>query len=502
MHTFRWLLLSFFIFISACAAPKALNKSFLAPRSIAELQHHIDTILQDSSLYQTRTGIKVVSLETGEVLYGKNSELLFHPASNMKLLTTATALAKLGPNFRFKTILAADTASVVDSTINGNLYLKGFANPDLTTKDLWWMVHLLKERGVKRIVGDLICDETYFDDLYLGNGWMWDDASAWYYAPIGALTVNDNCVTVKVKPGRNIGDSLLVYLEPSTSYMKIENYGVTVDSTDTTRLKAFKVERKWQQRENTVVVEGGLTPESSEKVFDIEVVDPALYVGTLFNEILQNDNINLQGKILKGPAPDTSLVLFQHSSPPLTETILNTNKISDNLSAELILKTLGAELRGLPGTAKKGLSVIKEFFEEIGVDTTTFKLADGSGLSRYNIVSPDQIVKLLQAMHQDFRVQAEFKASLPIAGVDGTLKNRMKNTPAEGKLRAKTGSLSGVSTLSGYTTTADGELLAFSMMMEHFVVSTSKIRDVQDRIGAVISEFRRQAVTKATDYFE
>ncbi len=481
----------FLIFVFACAAPTKLKTSF-DKKAVEKLRHEINTILQDSSLYQSRTGIKVVSLRTGEVLYAKDSQLLFHPASNMKLLTTAAALAKLGPDFRFKTILCADTSAFVDSTISGNLYLKGFANPDLTTQDLWWMVQQVKMLGVKKITGNLICDESYLDDVYRGRGWMWDDASAWYWAPISALTVNDNCVTVKVKPAANRGDSLQVRLSPPTSYMKITNYGVTVDSSDTTQLRAFKVERNWQEQENIVVIEGALTPESPEKEFVIDVMNPALYAGTLLGEILRQENVHFEGEVLKGEVPDTNFVLVEHLSLPLISSIINTNKISDNLSAELILKTLGAEIRGQPGTAEKGLAVIKEFLYEIGVDTTTIELADGSGNSRYNVISPDHVVALLQAMYQDFRVGAEFLASLPIAGVDGRLKNRMKDTPARGKLRAKTGTLRGVSNLSGYTTTADGEPLAFAIMMEHFVVPVSRIRDIQDRIGALLSGFSRE----------
>ncbi|MFQ5772193.1 MAG: D-alanyl-D-alanine carboxypeptidase/D-alanyl-D-alanine-endopeptidase, partial [bacterium] len=310
-----------------------------------------------------------------------------------------------------------------------------------------------------------------------------------------------NCVTVRLKPGKNIGDTLMVAMEPPTTYMKIENFGTTVDTTDTTRLKEFKVERKWRPPENTIVVEGGLALHSKEREFVIDVVDAALYTGTLFAEFIQQQNIDFKGKILKGVIPDTSVQLVTHLSQPFTQTLINTNKVSDNLSAELILKTLGAEEKGTPGTAKKGISTINEFFYEIGVDSTTFELADGSGVSRYNVISPDLIIALLQTMHKDFRVQAEFKTSLPIAGVDGTLKNRMKNTPAEGKLRAKTGSLRGVSALSGYTTTADGELLAFSMIMEHFVVPTSKIREIQDRIGALISGFSRKGLLKESNSF-
>jgi PBP4 family serine-type D-alanyl-D-alanine carboxypeptidase len=237
-------------------------------------------------------------------------------------------------------------------------------------------------------------------------------------------------------------------------------------------------------------VTGGLAFNSQPKEFFIEVVEAANYTGTLFAEMLASEHISLAGKILKGVAPDSSVKLVEHRSAPLSDLISHTNKVSDNLYAELILKTLGVEQQGTPGTAKKGLSAIKQFFHEIEVDTTAFELADGSGVSRYNVVSPDQIIALMQAMYADFRVQAEFLASLPIAGVDGTLEKRMKGTAAAGKLRAKTGSLRGTSALSGYTTTADGEPLAFSMIMEHFVVPIAKIRAVQDRIGVLISGFR------------
>jgi D-alanyl-D-alanine carboxypeptidase/D-alanyl-D-alanine-endopeptidase (penicillin-binding protein 4) len=275
--------------------------------------------------------------------------------------------------------------------------------------------------------------------------------------------------------------------------MKIVNKGVTIDSLDTLQQKAFKAERRWRPAaENTIVVQGGRTIGASERTFVIDVVDAALYTGTLFSELLQEANITFEGQVLKGSVPDTSIVLAENFSPPLTMTIMNTNKISDNLSAELLLKTIGAEVKGVPGTAEKGISVIKKFLNEIGVDSTTYEIVDGSGVSRYNVITPNLIVKLLKAMNADFGIQAEFKTSLPIAGVDGTLQNRMKNSAAESKLRAKTGSLRGVSSLAGYTTTADGELVAFSMIMEHFVVSTSKIRGIQDRIGNLLSSFSRK----------
>ena len=177
-----------------CSSSGSLRKPEEQKNRIFNLQKNIQQLLQDSSLQQTRTGIKIVSLETGEMLYAQNSQQLFHPASNMKLLTTSTALKRLGPDFKFKTVLYADTASITDSTVSGNLYLKGSGDPDLSTDDLCRIAQKLKSKGIIHITGDLICDDTYMDDLYWGSGWMWDDVSDWYWAPICALTVDDNCV--------------------------------------------------------------------------------------------------------------------------------------------------------------------------------------------------------------------------------------------------------------------------------------------------------------------
>ncbi len=485
----RYFIFLLAVFSIACTSSTKLGKPTHSEKSLECLKRQIESALSDSALYQSRTGIKVVSLGTGQVLFQKSNQLLFHPASNMKLLTTATALKKLGPNYRLKTFFLTDTSSVKDSTISGNLYIKGFGNPALMTKDLWGIAQKFKELDIRKITGDLICDETYLDDYYRGAGWMWDDASSRSYPPIGALTVNRNCVTVKVKPGAEVGDTVAVYLDPPTSYVTIENFGATADSSDTTLLKDFKIERKWREGQNTIAIKGGLETGSPQKVRVVEIVEPALYFGKLFAELLADEKIALNGNIVKGTSPDTNMVVVEHWSQPLSWLITQNNKDSDNLYAELLLKTLGAEIMGPPGSAAKGLSTIKQYFHQIGVDTTSFGLADGSGVSRYNMISPDQIIELLKTMYKDFRVRAEFVGSLPIAGVDGTLRNRMKSTPAEGKLRAKTGTLRGTSALSGYTTTADGEPIAFSIIMEHFVKPTSAIRKIQDRIGIILSSW-------------
>lgn len=483
------------LLVAACSGGNSLKNTSSAVDPIARLHHDIDALLSDSIFAQSNAGIKIMSLDRDEILYSHNSNKLFHPASNMKLLTTATALKRLGPDFRYLTLFYADSAAIRDSTLNGNLYVKGFGNPDFTSDDLNWMAAELKSQGIIAISGDIICDDSYFDDLFWGSGWMWDDASAWYWAPISALTINDNCVELTVKPGAAVGDPLIATLTPQTSFMQINNNAATVAESDSALRKEFKAQRRWKQPENVIDISGGRYLSDSPRTYTIDVIDAALFFGTLLKERLIIDSITVAGNVVRGRTPENGELLVQHLSPSMTDVVINTNKISDNLSAENLLKTIGAEMRGLPGTAENGISEIYKLLDEAGVDSTSYELADGSGVSRYNVVTADLLIALLKAMHEDFRIQAEFKTSLPIAGVDGTLSRRMHGTAAYRNLRAKTGSLRGVSSLSGYTTTAEDETLAFAMIMEHFVVPTSQIRKLQDKIGDLISSFRREVET-------
>jgi len=481
----------FLILLTACSSSGKLQ----APTGddpVAVLGSQIDAVLADSVMSQSNAGIKIVSLKTGQTLYQRNNNKLFHPASNMKVLTTSTALSVLGPTFVFHTDLLADSSAVGEKTINGNLYLRGKGDPDLLSEDLHKLAKELQLSGITSISGDIICDATYLDDLFWGRGWMWDDASAWYWAPISALNVNDNCVELTVEPGEKVGDPLKTRLEPNTSFMQVINTGQTVLRSDSAAIDSFEVLRRWKKPANIIDVSGGRAASHASRTWTIDVIDAPLYVGTLLKEILAEEGIVVAGTVVEGKTGASAMLLARHDSETLATSIVNTNKVSDNLSAELLLKIVGAEAKGTPGTAQKGISEIYRFLNEHGVDSTSYYLADGSGVSRYNTITPDLMISLLLAMHSDTRIQAEFKASLPIAGKDGTLDRRMRDSAAEGNLRAKTGSLRGVSSISGYTTTADGEELMFSILMEHFVVGASKIRNVQDRIGALMSDFSRK----------
>ncbi len=453
-----------------------------------ELRQSIDAILADSIFIPARVGIKVVSMSDGRVLYERDSRALFHPASNLKLLTSATALHALGKDYKFKTALYADSLSE-DGEIIENLYLKGFGNPDLKVRDLHWMVEQLRAKGVKTVHGDVVGDVSFFDDLFWGNGWMWDDEPSFYEAFITPLSINDNSVRVLVAAGEKIGDPVHVRLDPETKYLSVANHGLTSpDATENT----IEVTRDFKERSNTIIVKGALPHNAKEREFVLSVWRPELYAVTLLREELEREGIAVEGTTHLGAMNGEAKQLVLHEWP-IDPVVINLNKSSDNLSAENTLKVIAAERRGIPGTSRAGISVVNEFLSSLGIDTTSYLMVDGSGVSHYNLISAETTARLLTAMFTEKSTRARFDlfyASLPIAGVDGTLGNRMKGTAAEGMIRAKTGTISGVSSLSGYAKTRDGGFLAFSMMMQHFVGSSKPYRDAQDKIAELLSQFR------------
>ncbi|KWT75013.1 D-alanyl-D-alanine carboxypeptidase/D-alanyl-D-alanine endopeptidase [Candidatus Magnetominusculus xianensis] len=459
-----------------------------AAPAVLKLRHKIDTYLESPALSQSHVGIKVVSLKTGEVLYTRGNKLLFHPASTLKLFTTSAALTRLGAGFRFKTTVSADSPDIAEGTLHANLYLKGFADPLLTTDDLSWMAVELKARGIERVTGDLVCDETYLDNNYYGRGWMREDYSSCHYAPIGGLTVNNNCVVVRVRPGSGAGEPPAVTLEPQIPYITIKNTAFSLITADEQNGSTLNVIRDWHEPDNVITVTGDIAIDQPEQTFTVTLTPPVPYACRLFSDILAAHKIEVAGKIRYGAVPDEYTELTSYASAPLSEIIKDINKQSINLYSELLMKTLGAELQSPPGTAAKGIAEIKAFIKQIGMDADSVEIADGSGVSRYNLISPDHLVGLLSAVSD---LSEPFIESLSIAGVDGTLQFRMRSTPAEERLKAKTGSMAGVRTIAGFTATQDGEAVVFSIMIENFVVDPGVITDIQDRILVLISSFSR-----------
>lgn len=422
MKIFAIFLFSGAVLLSGCgiftATPIQTEPPTPSVDPLEKLHADIDAVLQEKLFTTASIGIKVVAVETGEVIYENNSHKLHHPASTTKLFTAATALAKLGSDYRFKTTLYADT--VVKGEVVGNIYLKGRADPVLQPQDLVKLSDALLRADVKSIQGNIIVDETYLDAIWEGPGWMWDDRPLW----INALSIRE--------------------IEPDASKMS-----------------------------------------------------RALACGHLLKTTLIEKGVNVTGNVIPGTVSPEAQSVANHLSPPLTDILRLMNKPSDNWIAELLFKTMGAEVIGEPGTWKKGREAVAEFLAEIMGEPPAHRFVDGSGLSRYNLLNAELLTKLLVYMYHNFELMPEFLASLPIAGVDGTLKSRMQGVSAEKVLRAKTGTLSGVSALAGYTVTADDEVFAFGILISHYVGSTKFARSIQDKIGNYLTRFSRlQEVTE------
>ena len=381
---------------------------------LERLQTDIDAVLREELFTNASISIKVVAVETGEVVYEKNSHKLHHPASTTKLFTAATALAKLGSDYQFETTLYSD--AIVKGEVLGNIYLKGRADPVLQPQDIVKLGDALLEAGVKSIQGYIVVDETYLDAIWEGPGWMRDDRPLW----ISPLSIRE------VKPNAN-------------------------------------------------------------------TMSRALACGHLLKTALTEKGIHVPDKIVSGTVPSDARSIAKHLSPPLTDILRLMNKPSDNWIAELVFKTIGAEVMGEPGTWKKGREAIAEFLGEIMDEPPIHRFVDGSGLSRYNLLNAELLTRLLVHIYHNFEVMPEFLASLPIAGVDGTLKNRMQGVSAEKVLRAKTGTLSGVSALAGYTVTADDEVFAFGILISHYIGPARSARSIQDKIGNYLTGFSRHS---------
>jgi PBP4 family serine-type D-alanyl-D-alanine carboxypeptidase len=460
-----------------------------------KLSRLIDPILQDARLDGVTTGIVVKSLERGAneaVLYQRDADKLLTPASNLKLLTSATALQRLGEEYRYKTEVFLSAPVNNGGILKGDVIVKGYGDPTLHTEDslqvqdgvsVEQIVKLLQAEGIKQIHGDIVVDDSFFDSNRLGLGWAWDDESYYYNAQISALAINRGTVRLDYKPASAPGRPVTVELLPKTDYVQVINEAVTVDKGVE---NTFAIER--ERAKNIIYVKGNLPIDASPDYERITVEEPALYAGTVLKEKLTEAGIRLQknSEVRAGTVPENSVKIGELESEPLAEIVQYLLKVSDNFYAEMLTKTLGAELNE-EGSAEAGIEVILDDMAQLGVNTT-FDMVDGSGLTRYNQITPNQIVALLEAFTQEAEFESFYDA-LPIAGVDGSLKNRMKDTPAEGNARAKTGSLTGVNSLSGYVTTKDGEKLCFSIVMNGNIGSAGDLTDIQDQIVAALAAY-------------
>jgi D-alanyl-D-alanine carboxypeptidase/D-alanyl-D-alanine-endopeptidase (penicillin-binding protein 4) len=465
------------------AAPKAPAAALVG---LPRLHAQIGGLVNTPALSAKETGVAVVSLRTGEMLYGRNESRALMPASNMKLLTSAAAMTMLGPDFAFRTALYAD-GQVSDGILSGSLYLKGFGDPDLNERRVVEMAEALHERGVRQ-VSDVVADDSFFDDRRLGMGWKARYEGLSYSARISALSITQNVAKVWVKAGP-AGKPAQLKLEPDSEYYLVSNGVRTVPGYANSLGARFG---KMVNGRRQVLIHGVFGTARGPDAVSFNIEDPALVSGGTLMTALKQAGIRVTGRLMTGRTPTTAAPLVINASRPLVAVLTDFNKHSINFVGEHVFKYLGATFRGEPGTAEKGASVIREDFVRrlVGIDPAGMVVADGSGLSPLNRISALQFASVLRYMYSQPEYRPDFQAALPIAGVDGTLAHRFRSTPAQGVLRAKTGFINGVCTLSGYTTTKDGEPVAFSFLMNNYK-DLWAARVVQERLGVLLTLFRR-----------
>lgn len=482
--------------LMTCSYVHVFNKS---QSTLDKLQRELDYAFDDPAFAEAHWGVVVQSLKNGEYLYVKNPHKNFIPASNMKLFTTATALVKLGPEHRFKTQIYHTGQIDEKGILHGDLIIAGKGDPTLAgryykgeiSKPLEFWADSLVARNIKMIDGNIIGDDNYFEEEILGEGWSWDYESDWYAAQISALSFNDNCMDIFIASGDSLNTLAKFQLMPETNYVQVKNKILTVR-------KGLEQEISFHRKPGTNQVElrGAIAFDSPPKRDRFSIENPTLFTATIFKQVVEKRGIVVSGQAcdsddisdyIYSQSPDK--LLFEYCSAPLWEIVDTINKTSQNLYAEILLRSLGAYFFGT-GDAKHGIDVVKNFLKGIGIKTDQFLMYDGSGLSRLNMVTPTQIVMLLKYMkkHENGKY---FYDSLPIAGVDGTIINRMQQTAAHGNVRAKTGYVGHVRALSGYLVTADSEELAFSLIANNYSAPTSMANLIQDLVCERLANFRR-----------
>ncbi len=487
LNHFRYkssLVLIFFMFCSTLISKEVKRSS---KEVVTSLQSGIERIILNAAP-DGHIGIEVVSLKNGEKLYRKDPHHLFVPASCLKMITGAAALHQLGVDFRFETKLLTD-GKVEQKILKGNLYLQGSGDPEFAVRDLEELVFQLKLQNITHIEGNLYVDNTLFHEICQGPGSIWDEKGYDWSTPNDALILNRGCIDLWIKPAEQVGEPPLVYQYPKSDFILIENRAETTKGESD-----LSVQRRRMAKENIIDIVGKISSNRKAEHYTVSIEDPHLYTAHVFRNILTKAGCAFKGKIETKATPKGAVVLAQHTSRPLYLIVEEMMKSSNNLTANCLFKKMGQQRFGAPGTWKKGSQAVREFLAQtVGVNMDQIVMMDGCGLSRYNLISAHHFVEFLGWMNQQFSCCSEFMASLPISGTDGALMRRMVRSNMKGKIRAKTGSMMGISSLSGYLTTKDGELLAFSILQNGFTEKAAEHKaQIEDEICTLLVNFSRE----------
>ncbi|KUO18497.1 D-alanyl-D-alanine carboxypeptidase/D-alanyl-D-alanine endopeptidase [Streptomyces dysideae] len=463
------------------------------------LPEAIDTILGDARMEGGIASVVVADAESGELLYQHQPTTRLMPASNTKLATSAAAMEILGPEYRFTTDVLA-SGRRYGPVLRGDLYLRGGGDPTLLAEDYDKLAAQVAASGVTRVDGRLIADDTRFDDQRLGRDWAYDDESAYYAAQISALNVapdtdyDTGSVSVTVTPGARAGDRPTVTVTPDTDYVDIDVQATTVAAGGANAIGAVR-----EHGTNDIVVSGTTPVGGAAAKRWVSVWEPTGYAAAVFRDALAAHGVKVTGPTRLGrETPSTARELASHQSMTLTNLQIPFMKLSNNMHAEVLTKAIGYEV-SQQGTWSAGLAAISGYLKGVGVETDKLRQVDGSGLSRMDNFPAAQLAKLLLAVRSE-PWYTDWERSLPVACntdrfVGGTLRSRMCGTPAALNARAKTGSLTGASGLSGYVMDAGGRELVFSIVLNNYLTS---VKALEDAIVVTLAKSSAEAASSAS----
>lgn len=461
-------------------APTAVATAAHADPGLAEL---IDAALSDPALAEASVGISAVDLHTGQVLYERGQDTPQNPASNIKLVTTSAALGMLGPAHRYPTRVLRADGSLVGDTVRGDVWLAGSGDPHLVTADLYELASELRAQGIRRVSGGIVVDSSRFDADGLPPGFDQKDELASYRAPSGATSVNYNSFVVRVRPADAAGAPPFAGFDPDAGGFTLVNEATTVAGARRQVWAAVEPEKSGTK----VTLRGKIGVDAGDDSLRYPVADPSVHAGRVFAHVLEQAGVKVgKRRIRSGTAPEDARLLAIHYSPPLSVLVRGVNKFSNNFMAEQILKTLAPY--DAPATFDAARTRVLEFLRRRGVATDTVVYGNGSGLYDTNRISAAQMTTLLAAIDADDRIRPDFLASLSIMGVDGTTRSRNKKGSAAQWVRVKTGTLDGISCLSGYAGAQGRRPIVFSILFNGVASGkTASARAVQDRIAELLA---------------
>ena len=434
----------------------------------------------------------VLDAESGKPIYSRNEKSGLNAASNVKLVTSAAALALLGPEFRWKTavlgLAPAEGGRAVNPAgeLQGDLFLRASGDPTLTTQDLAELASELGAIGLRKVHGGLVVDASAFDSATVGPSYDEKDDSAAFRAPSSAASLNGNAVSVIITPGPSAGAPARVVLDPPSTNLVLAGRVTTAAKGPAAPIVQTSDAGNGQTR---VTVSGRARLGSEPRAVLRRIVHPDLFLGQTFKQLLQKRGIIIDKPVRVAAAPKDGLrTLATHDSPTLAVVVHELGKRSNNFVAEQVLRTLGGEVMGRPGTWQKGLDAVGRYLEGMGITRASYTMRNGSGLYDSNRFSAEQIATVIRSAMRDFRISGEFLASLAVSGADGTLANRMAGSAAERYVRAKTGTLAKVSCLSGVAGAPGQKPLVFSLLMND-VRSPVEARVLQDQATELLVGF-------------